>query len=267
MGEVRLEQVAEAARLRHKVNNLRHVADLQARLAKSGDVSRGNMRQSGRLGLITLFAGSAMLAAAGAVTAYQEFEVFATGGLGAADRFAALEQRAYHDAPSLLAKRLVLDACVEAIGGLYGRMQTSAARTAVFQHCRNEADGIARDAPGYAYAYYVGALSAAGLGDTAGFNRRVLASQVTGANEQWVAELRANLVEDHLADVTPDVAKRHLADLRLLAGSARGVASISRRYVSQPDFRERITAIVETLSEAEQARFVAVVGHIARTSP
>lgn len=221
------------------------------------------MRHSGRLGLITLFAGSAMLAAAGAVTAYQEFEVFATGGLGPADRFAALEQRAYHDAPSLLAKRLVLDACVEAIAGLYGRMQGTQSRSAVLEHCRREADGIAREVPGYAYAHYVGALGSIGLGDSAGFNQRIRAAQVTGVNEQWIAELRVGLVEDHLADVTPEIAAHHAEDLRLLAGSARGVASISSRYVREPDFRERITAIVETLPEAEQQRFVTVVGQAA----
>ena len=217
------------------------------------------MSHSGRLGLITLFAGSALLAAAGAVTAYQEFDAFATGSLGPADRFAALEHDDYHDAPSLLAKRLVLDACVEAIGGVYGLMQPAGGRTAVFQHCRDEADGIAREVPAYAYAHYVGALAAAGLGDKDGFNHRIRAAQITGANEQWVAELRVGLVEDHLADVTADVAAHHEADLRLLAGSSRGVASISSRYVRQPDFRDRITTIVETMSEAEQERFVALV--------
>lgn len=222
------------------------------------------MRHSGRLGLITLFAASAMLAAAGAVTAYQEFEVFANGRLGPADRFVALQQRVYHDAPSLLAKRLVLDACVEAIGGLYGRMQTTEARSEVMWHCRTEADSIALEAPSYAYAHYVGAVAAAGLGDMAGLNARLLSAQITGANEQWVAELRVGLAEQHLSQLTPDVATRHAADLRLLAGSARGVASISYRYVTQPDFRDRITAIVETLSEAEQERFVAVVRHQAQ---
>src|SRR5690349_1334624 len=96
-----------------------------------------------RLGGIAVLAGAAMLAAAGAVTAYQELEVFTAGGLGAADRFAALENQTYHDAPSLLAKRLVLDACVEAIGGLYGRMQAGDSRKSVFAHCRAEADSIA----------------------------------------------------------------------------------------------------------------------------
>jgi hypothetical protein len=222
------------------------------------------MIESGRLGLIAVLAGSALLAAAGAVTATQEFEVFAAGGLGAADRFAALEARDYHDAPSLLSKRLVLDACVEAIAGLYGRMQAGGRRDAVLGHCRREADAIADEVPGYAYAHYVGALAAARLGDMAGFNQRVLSAQVTGANEQWVAELRADLVEDHLSAASTEVSRRHEADLRLLVASGRGIASISKRYVRQPDFRERITRIVEAMPEADQARFVSTVGRAAQ---
>lgn len=221
------------------------------------------MRQSGRLGLITVLAGSLVLAAAGAVTAYQEFGVFAAGGLGPADRFAALQRGTYHQAPSLLGKWLVLDACVEAIGGTYGRMQPGDSRQAVLEHCRSEAAAIARETPSAAYAHYVGALAAARLGDKAGFNASMLQAQVTGPNEQWIAELRVGLVEDQLADATPEVAARHAEDLRLLVASGRGVASISRRYVRQPEFRERITAIVETMSEAEQARFVALVGRAA----
>lgn len=216
-----------------------------------------------KLGLIAVLTGAAMLTAAGAVTAYQELDAFSAGGLGPADRFAALRSKSYHAAPSLLGKRLVLDACVEAIGGLYGRMQAEADRRLVFEHCRSEADAIARDMPSYAYAHYVGARTAALLGDVAGFNARVARSQITGPNEQWVAELRVALVEDNFEVIAPDVAERHLADLRLLVASQRGIASISSRYIKVPAFRERITAIVETMPEADQARFVANVRYAA----
>ncbi|MDX6767093.1 MAG: hypothetical protein SFU85_09905 [Candidatus Methylacidiphilales bacterium] len=219
-----------------------------------------------KLGLIAVLTGAAMLTAAGAVTAYQELDAFSAGGFGPADRFAALQSQSYHAAPSLLGKRLVLDACVEAIGGLYGRMQAATDRQAVFEHCRSEADAIARDVPSYSYAYYVGARAAALLGDAGGFNRRILFSQMTGPTEQWVAELRAALVEDNIGSITPEVAQRHLADLRLLVGSQRGIASISSRYIKEPAFRERITAIVETMPEADQARFVANVRYAAGAS-
>ena len=217
------------------------------------------MSQNGRLGLIAVLAGGLLIGAAGAVTAYQEFEVFAAGGLGPPDRFAALRHGVYHDAPSILAKRLVLDACVEATTGIYGIMQASEDRSRMLEHCRAEADRIAAEAPAYAYAHYVGALAAARLGDTDGFNSRILRAQVTGPNEQWVAEQRVALVEDQFAAATPEVLSRHDADLRLLVASNRGVVSISQRYIRQPDFRERITAIVETMPPADQSRFVSRV--------
>ncbi len=217
------------------------------------------MSQNSRLGLIAALAGGLLIGAAGAVTAYQEFEVFASGGLGPADRFAALRQGEYHDAPSILAKRLVLDACVEAINGIYGIMQAPEDRTGMLEHCRLEADHITAEAPTYAYAHYVGALAAAELGDTEGFNSRVLAAQITGPREQWIAEQRVALVEDEFPVAIPEVLTRHDADLRLLVTSNRGVDSISQRYVRQPDFRERITAIVETMPEADQRRFISRV--------
>jgi len=217
------------------------------------------MSQSGRLGLIAVLASGLLIGAAGAVTAYQEFDVFAAGGLGPADRFAALRHGDYHDAPSILAKRLVLDACVEATNGVYGIMQAAADRTEMLEHCRDEADRIAAEVPAYAYAHYVGALAAARLGDTEGFNSRILRSQVTGANEQWVAEQRVALVEGQFDIATLEVLARHDADLRLLVASNRGIDSISRRYVERPDFRERITAIVETMPPEDQSRFLSRV--------
>lgn len=217
------------------------------------------MRQRGRIGLLAVLAGSVVLAAAGAVTAYQELGVFSTGSSGAADRYASLAQGIYHDAPSLLGKRMVLDACVEAIGGAYGREQDSDSQSRVLEHCRAEADTIAAEAPSLTYAHAVGALAAARLGDFDGFNTRMLQAQITGPTEQAQAEWRAAVVETYLAEASPDVLRRHEADLRLLVASDRGIASISQRYVGQPDFRERITAIVETMPPAAQARFVSRV--------
>ena len=217
------------------------------------------MSQTGRLGLIAVLAGGLVLGAAGAVTAYQEFEVFAAGGLSPADRFAALVQGSYHAAPSILGKRLVLDACLEATNGFFGMMQPGADRTAMLEHCRAEADRIAAEVPSYAFAHLIGALAAAKLGDADGFNRRMLQAQITAPNELWVAELRVPVVEDQIANISPEVLARQEADLRLMVASNRGVASISERYIHEPDFRERITAIVETMPEAEQRKFISRV--------
>jgi hypothetical protein len=46
------------------------------------------------------------------------------------------------------------------------------------------------------------------------------------------------------------------ADLRLLASSEKGVRLIAQRYISNPDFRARITAIVERMPQERQIVFL-----------
>lgn len=211
-------------------------------------------------GLLGVLALGLLLAAGGAVTAYQEVNPFAAGGTSAPGRFAALAGDEYRPAPSLLSKRLLLDACVEAISGAYGRLQAGEDRRRVLESCRRHADQITAEAPSYSYGWYVGARAAAELGDKAGLNMRLRNAQITGPTEQWVAELRVALAEDHYAAVTPEVRSRHDADLRLLVTSRRGIDTIAARYVADPDFRARITAVVEAMPEDDQARFVGRVG-------
>lgn len=221
------------------------------------------MKTTGRLGLISILGAAVFLAAAGAVTAYQELSVFAGGGGSPAGRFAMLSGSQVVAPPSTLGKRLLLDTCVESIGGIYGRMQPSDDRGKVMRACLAQADRIAAASPSASYAWYVGALAAAGLDDSAGFNSRMLRAQLTGANEQAEAVVRVRLVDDNYEDANPQVRERQVADLRLLVGSRHGIVSMSSRYVSHPDFRARITAIVETMSETDQARFVETVGQAA----
>jgi hypothetical protein len=217
------------------------------------------MIQTDRFGLFSVLAFAALLACGGAVTGFEELGVFRVGGITPASRFAALAADQYRPAASTLSKTLLLETCAEAISGTYGRLQRAEARHAVLENCLRQADDITAAAPSLSYGWYVGALAAAQLGDVAGFNARLLRSQITGPAEQWIAEQRAALVEDHFADAGPEVRTRHTADLRLLVASGRGIASISGRYVREPEFRERITAIVETMPEADQARFVGQV--------
>ncbi len=226
--------------------------------------ARGRMRVRRRRGLITLLIGAALLAAGGAITAHAELNPFAVGATDAKSRFAALASNAYRPAASVLSKRLLLDTCLEAVTGIYGRLQPGEDRRTVVARCLEQADAIVAGAPSFSYGWYVGALAAAELGDVTGFNTRALQSQITGPTEQWMAELRAALVEDNIAVADDAVMARHAADLRLLVASPRGIRSISRRYVAEPAFRARIAAIVEAMPEADQARFVATVRESAR---
>lgn len=219
----------------------------------------GRMIRTDRFGLFSALAVAILLAGAGAVAGFGELGVFRVGGITPASRFSALAADAYRPAASTLSKTLLLETCAQAIEGFYGRLQRAGTRQAVLKNCLTQADSITAAAPSLSYGWYVGALAAARLGDVAGFNTRLLRSQITGPAEQWIAEQRVGLVEDRFADASAEVRARHIADLRLLVTSLRGIASISGRYVREPEFRERITAIVETMPETDQARFVGQV--------
>lgn len=194
----------------------------------------------------------------------REASPYFSTGIEDAERFAALADKVPTPGLSIASERLVLDNCVRVISSLYGRLQPGGRKTEVSSNCLAAADASVRQNPSSSYAWYVGALTSGLAGDTAGMNERLLKSQQTGPTEQWIAELRVPLAEDHLADLAPDVRANHDRDLRMLVASLRGIASIAGRYVNQADFRERITSIVETMPEADQRRFVSQVGTAAK---
>lgn len=125
--------------------------------------------------------------------------------------------------------------------------------------CQTMADRLADRSPNYSYAWYVGALASEKLGDWTGLNDRLAMSWRTGATEQWIGELRVALAENNYAQLGELMIRANDADLRMLVLSSRGVRTIAQRYVANPEFRERITVIVESMPPQNQARFVADV--------
>ena len=207
---------------------------------------------------------SLALVAAGAWAGVREASPYFSSGIEDAERFGALADKVPTPGLSIASERLVLDNCVRTISSLYARLQPGSRKAEVSSHCLAAADAIVRQNPSSSYAWYVGALASGLTGDPAGMNARLLKSQQTGPTEQWIAELRVPLAEDHLAELAPDVRAHHDRDLRMLVASSRGIASIAGRYVNQADFRERIAAIVEAMPEADQRRFVSRVGTAAQ---
>lgn len=202
---------------------------------------------------------SAMLVIAGAWLAYAEARPYVTGGVVDAERVAALETGPIAYGPSIGSQRAVLEGCVRALLAAGARGQPAGRLRAVGNNCMTIADGITSASPSDAYAWYVGALSAYRTDDAARAIDRLLRSQQAGPNEQWIAELRVGLGEA-LLDRLPDNARiGHDRDLGMLVASERGIASIADRYVRVPDFRERITAIVEKLPAEHQRRFIGTI--------
>jgi hypothetical protein len=205
-----------------------------------------------------LFLSLALLGG-GAWVGYREASPYFRSGIEDSERFAALAQAPPTPGLSIASERLVLDGCVRAISSVYGRLQSAVRKAEVNRNCLRAADTAAQANRSSSYAWYVGALTSAQLGDITGMNERLLRSQQTGPAEQWIAELRVPLAEDHFNDLSPEARVNHDRDLRMLVASARGISSIAARYVNEAAFRERITAIVETMPEADQRRFVSRV--------
>jgi hypothetical protein len=140
-----------------------------------------------------------------------------------------------------------------------GRAQPTTRRVALLQSCRSMADEIWAAAPSVGLVPTLSAEFSADLHDKGRFNADLARSFLAAPNEQWLAEVRVQVVEanfDLASAATIDLERK---DLSVLVRSRRGIASIARRYIEHPEFRERVTAVVENLSEADQARFVAEV--------
>lgn len=202
---------------------------------------------------------SLTLAGGGIFVAYGEAQAFLAGGVLPREKFQALATNTQMTSLSTASNHLVLDACYDAMTGVYGRLQPAPDRTAVASNCLAQADAMTASMPTYSYAWYIGALSAAKLSDGAALADRLRQSQLTGPHEQWIAELRVALAEDNLASLLPDVLMGNDKDLAMLVVSSKGIASIAARYVDNPAFRSRITTIVEQLPPGAQRRFVSRV--------
>ena len=216
-----------------------------------------------RLGLhITIAAIASVLFAASAWAMFVESNAYVIGGDSSVARLANWTSDPVQPGWSIATQNQNLLDCSDVLASpnsLTMRFLDDATRAAIPQVCLTMADAITQAAPAASYAWYVGAAAAVATGDTAGFNHRLLRSQLTGANEQWIAEVRAALAEEHFAALTQDVTAQHALDLRMLVLSARGIRSIALNYAINPAFRDRIIAIVETLPANDQRRFLSQV--------
>jgi len=217
-----------------------------------------------RASLALILCTSLVLGVGGVAVAMLESSAFFDAGVTPRERFNAFADGDTVVGVSTTSEMLVLGNCHEALDSIFAHTQPAGRRHLVATNCMAIADAILAREPAYSFAWYVTALAAAELEDAQGLSFRLGRSQQTGPSEQWIAERRVDTAEDHLTALTPGVRKGHDRDLILLAQSRRGVDSIARRYVRQPDFRNRITALVEQLDPEAQRRFLAYVQDAAR---
>jgi hypothetical protein len=193
----------------------------------------------------------------GAYLAYREAVPFLRGGVLAKERFDAFYEGAITPGWSTPSKQLVLDNCVDAITSIYGRTQPTERQMTVARTCQETADGATEQDPAFAYAWLVGGLAAERLGDVQGMARRLSQSAQVGPNEQWIAELRWAMLEEHY-DALPSEDQRFVEhDTVLLLNDIRGAQLVADKYVrGDATFKARIKAAVETTRDVIKQRFV-----------
>lgn len=204
-----------------------------------------------------IFALALLVASTVALT--YEIVPFLSQHASPATRFTSLESTNVKSALSIYSHRLLLNDCLEALAGPTGLVQPFERRSQVTNNCHSIAMNTVKTMPTFALAWYVAAFASAELGNYPAFNTQLAVAQKTAPNEQWLAELRVRLAEANLDHLSPEALEGENRDLLLLARSRQGVASIASRYIAQPEFRERIIRLVETLSEDEQKRFISHV--------
>ncbi len=157
---------------------------------------------------------------------------------------------------SSYSKEIVMKDCLSGLLAFSDIELLYAPARAVVEKCFDRAGQVVARTPSDSFAWFVKAVAASRLIQNDAFNEALQYSQKTAPNEQWIARERFALTEFFLPRVSAETIKSHENDLALLVSSYRGVKLIARRYVVNPEFRARITAVVENLSPEDQRRFV-----------
>lgn len=151
---------------------------------------------------------------------------------------------------------LVLHECLLMVTSIEGRLKVPALRAQVLARCESDAIEITRRTPTHGFGWFTQALVAAETGQIETMNEGLAQSRRAGPNEQWIAEVCVALSERNYAALSETNRAGNDQDLLMLIQSERGVRTLARRYIQQPDFRARITTLVETLPEEAQQKFV-----------
>lgn len=172
------------------------------------------------------------------------------------DRLAAIASNTDRPGLSTASQLGFLFECRRAMTSIVGRAQPSSLRDEVSRSCLNSALEMTTRSPTFSVAWLTAAVAAVQLRDWPAFERSIEKSYITGANEQWVAELRVDLVSDHRDRLDEALLSAHRADLILLLSHDRGRQFLADRYVALTAFRDEIDTILPSLDESVSRRFL-----------
>lgn len=146
---------------------------------------------------------------------------------------------------------------LQQLNSLEMRFQPAGTADAIKERCREKAELVSRRTPTLSLAWYIKAMLGAIDGDAQALNDNLTRSRAVAPSEQWLAERRIALGEDNFSILDAEGLRSHKADLALMVQSSNGLRSLSRRYIQDPNFRERVASVVETMPQDVQARFLA----------
>ena len=130
--------------------------------------------------------------------------------------------------------------------------------------CGQMADAILAKSPTDSFAWLVRAAAHAAQDDNPGFNVALRNSQLSGPNEGWLANMRVQVAEANLTALTEETLIGHEHDMQVAATVYS--PTLARRYVSDEDFRIRMTKVLETMQPQDQRRFLAAIRAALTTS-
>jgi hypothetical protein len=211
-----------------------------------------------RNAFVTLLAGLVALAMAVYAIA-KELPVLTYGDQQSLSTTTAIASGNLKAAFSFYGQKRLMAACMQGMTGLWAALAPVEQRIAHAERCLGFATTYTSHTSLEPLTWTVAARASFILGDNEGLNTYLDYAWRAGRNEQWVAGLRVALAEDARPVLSESNQSNHRSDLALMVMSRFGIAAIADRYWSDIDFRERITAIVEKLPEAEQRRFVSSV--------
>lgn len=159
-----------------------------------------------------------------------------------------------------------VQSCYRLSAGIYARAQPTDRRERLLRGCVSMGMDAVASTPTMGIAWAIAGALSGELNDNSAFNRDFLNAHRVAPTEQWQAEFRVALIEDHFSLADEDLKRAEQEDLALLIQSERGIRSIAARWVDVPDFRDRVTSVAETLSATDQRRFLSEVQHAASLS-
>ncbi|HWA17676.1 MAG TPA: hypothetical protein VG757_01655 [Devosia sp.] len=217
------------------------------------------MRTSKIAGRESLLLAGLIAAGLGGYAGWLEAGPYLGRGSSEVETIARIESGQLAPAMSQQSHQQVATDCLTAASSLYFRTRPTAQRQAFAARCQELLRASVTAMPSFSFGWYVLAALDPVNDDFDALNRDLSNSQASGGAEQWIAELRVALAEDYYDRLQGEAREAESQDLATLVLSQRGVDGIAKRYVDDPGFRERITAIVENLPPEAQARFVGYV--------